>query len=79
MEGRKKYSLSPPEPSPSRGYQEPPVETILKPSANESQASPDGGLKAWMQVLGTFFIFFNTWWAFLSFKSLQISIANIRG
>lgn len=27
------------------------------------QPPPDGGLLAWLQVLGSFFLFMNTWWA----------------
>lgn len=32
-----------------------------KPSVNNIKSVPNGGSKAWMQVLGTFFVFFNTW------------------
>ncbi|KAB8269047.1 major facilitator superfamily domain-containing protein [Aspergillus minisclerotigenes] len=37
------------------------LETAPKALANETQTVPNGDLKAWLQVLGTFFIFFNTW------------------
>lgn len=33
----------------------------IKPSVDDGSSVPNGGLKAWLQVLGTFFIFFNTW------------------
>ena len=33
----------------------------VKPSAHNTSSIPNGGVKAWFQVLGTFFIFFNTW------------------
>lgn len=32
-----------------------------KAVANDTHSIPNGGLKAWLQVAGTFFIFFNTW------------------
>ena len=35
--------------------------TQQKASVNDTTSIPDGGIKAWMQVMGTFFIFFNTW------------------
>jgi hypothetical protein len=31
-----------------------------KPEANDRTAIPNGGLKAWLQVLGGFMLFFNT-------------------
>lgn len=31
-----------------------------KPEANGSNAIPNGGLQAWLQVLGSFMLFFNT-------------------
>ena len=30
-------------------------------SINNLSAVPNGGMKAWLQVLGSFFVFFNTW------------------
>lgn len=30
-------------------------------SVNNVSSIPNGGLRAWLQVLGVFFIFFNTW------------------
>lgn len=56
MEGAKTYS-SPPDSS----DREPALETAPKALANETETIPNGGLKAWLQVLGTFFVFFNTW------------------
>lgn len=32
-----------------------------KPSVNNIRSVPNGGTKAWLQVLGVFFVFFNTW------------------
>lgn len=32
-----------------------------KPSVNNIRSVPNGGAKAWLQVLGVFFVFFNTW------------------
>lgn len=31
------------------------------PSVNNVKSIPNGGLKAWLQVLGAFFLFFNSW------------------
>lgn len=30
-------------------------------SVNNTSQIPNGGFKAWMQVVGSFFLFFNTW------------------
>lgn len=32
-----------------------------KPSVNNIKSVPNGGVVAWLQVLGSFFVFFNTW------------------
>ena len=32
-----------------------------KPSVNNIKSVPNGGLQAWMQVISSFFVFFNTW------------------
>lgn len=36
-----------------------------KASVNDTSSIPNGGFKAWLQVVGTFFIFFNTWYGCL--------------
>ena len=43
-----------------------PLENVVsaKPSVNNIKSVPNGGLKAWLQVLGSFFLFFNTWGTF---------------
>jgi hypothetical protein len=33
-----------------------------QPSVNNISSIPNGGLKAWLQVLGAFFLFFNSWY-----------------
>lgn len=33
-----------------------------RPSINNAAAIPNGGLTAWLQVLGGFFLFFNSWY-----------------
>jgi hypothetical protein len=33
----------------------------LRPVVSAALAIPNGGLEAWLQVVGTFFIYFNTW------------------
>ena len=32
-----------------------------KPSVHSLRAIPNGGTQAWLQVLGSFFLFFNSW------------------
>ena len=32
-----------------------------KASVNNAASIPNGGLRAWLQVAGSFFLFFNTW------------------
>jgi hypothetical protein len=34
----------------------------VKPAPPPADDIPDGGLVAWLQVLGGFFVIFNTWW-----------------
>ncbi|KAB8204798.1 major facilitator superfamily domain-containing protein [Aspergillus parasiticus] len=55
----------------SRSHIELALETAPKALANETQTIPNGGLKAWLQVLGTFFIFFNTWGILNTFGAYQ--------
>lgn len=33
----------------------------VPPVASAALSMPNGGLEAWLQVVGTFFIYFNTW------------------
>ena len=33
-----------------------------QPSVNNAAAIPNGGFKAWLQVVGAFFLFFNSWY-----------------
>lgn len=42
-----------------------------KPSVNNIRSVPNGGLTAWLQVLGSFFLFFNTWGIVNSFGTYQ--------
>ena len=37
-------------------------ETTPKSQPNPSDEIPNGGLKAWLQVLGSFMVFLNTWY-----------------
>lgn len=41
----------------------PDVERVISvnPSVNNVSSIPNGGLWAWLQVLGAFFLFFNSW------------------
>ncbi|CAI6340511.1 unnamed protein product [Periconia digitata] len=39
--------------------------------ANNASSIPDGGLVAWLQVLGSFFLFFNTWGIINMYGSYQ--------
>lgn len=40
------------------------VEPRQKASVSDTSSIPNGGFKAWLQVGGTFFVFFNTWYGF---------------
>ncbi|KAF1978444.1 MFS general substrate transporter [Bimuria novae-zelandiae CBS 107.79] len=42
-----------------------------RPSINNALAIPNGGLAAWSQVLGAFFLFFNSWGIINTFGSYQ--------
>ncbi|KAF7185693.1 MFS-type transporter dbaD [Pseudocercospora fuligena] len=42
-----------------------------KPSVNNIKSVPNGGLWAWLQVLGSFFLFFNTWGIVNTFGTYQ--------
>ncbi|KAK4493942.1 hypothetical protein PRZ48_015128 [Zasmidium cellare] len=42
-----------------------------KPSVNNIRSVPNGGLTAWLQVLVSFFLFFNTWGIVNTFGSYQ--------
>jgi len=41
---------------------EPVVKVKTNQSVNNINSVPNGGLKAWLQVLGAFFLMFNTWY-----------------
>jgi hypothetical protein len=38
-----------------------PHEGIVAEKSSAEDPPPDGGLQAWLQVLGSFFLFFNSW------------------
>lgn len=42
-----------------------------KPSINNIKSVPNGGLTAWLQVVGSFFIFFNTWGVINTYGTYQ--------
>ncbi|KAJ5177671.1 MFS general substrate transporter [Penicillium coprophilum] len=67
MEGAKAYTSSPPD----SADKEPALKTASKALANEAQTVPNGGATAWLQVLGTFFVFFNTWGILNTFGAYQ--------
>lgn len=39
----------------------PPLEGVVADKPPAEELPPDGGLDAWLQVLGSFFLFFNSW------------------
>ncbi|KAF2660427.1 MFS general substrate transporter [Lophiostoma macrostomum CBS 122681] len=49
------------------------LETVQskKPSIRDASSIPDGGLWAWLQVVGAFFLFFNSWGIINTFGSYQ--------
>lgn len=42
-----------------------------KPSVNNIRSVPNGGTKAWLQVLASFFLFFNSWGIVNTFGMFQ--------
>ncbi|KAJ6438232.1 Endoglucanase-1 [Purpureocillium lavendulum] len=50
---------------------EPELQDVVEEPANEPDVVPNGGSKAWIQVIGTFFIFFNTWGIINTFGAYQ--------
>ena len=50
---------------------EPKIEAPAIPTANNAGPPPNGGLKAWLQVLGAFMLFFNTWGLLNTFGVFQ--------
>ena len=38
-----------------------PVEGVMAEKSFVAETPPDGGIQAWLQVLGSFFLFFNSW------------------
>ena len=48
--------------APATNSQSSEVESNDKVVAAEAEAPPNGGLKAWTQVVGSFFLFFNSWY-----------------
>ncbi|KAK1689531.1 major facilitator superfamily transporter [Colletotrichum godetiae] len=53
----------------------PPTSSQASPTAEKSTTTPagppDGGLQAWLHILGSFFIYFNTWGLISSFGAFQ--------
>ncbi|RAQ64548.1 monocarboxylate permease [Aspergillus flavus] len=47
-----------------------------KASLNDTSSIPDGGIQAWMQVGGTFFVFFNTWQTYYESQQLFSSSSS---
>jgi hypothetical protein len=39
----------------------PPLEDVEEAKLPDEEPPPNGGLQAWLQVLGSFFLFFNSW------------------
>ncbi|PSN67532.1 MFS general substrate transporter [Corynespora cassiicola Philippines] len=52
---------------------EQPLEPVKskQPSVNNTSSIPNGGLMAWLQVMGAFFLFFNSWGIINTFGSYQ--------
>lgn len=45
-----------------------------RPSINNAAAIPNGGLTAWLQVVGAFFLFFNSWYVSELTLHLRLSV-----
>ena len=48
-----------------------------KPSVNNIRSVPNGGTTAWLQVLASFFLFFNSWGIVNTFGMLQLQPGKI--
>ncbi|KAH7138956.1 major facilitator superfamily domain-containing protein [Dendryphion nanum] len=57
--------------TPRKGHEELERAASKQPSVNNVESIPDGGVTAWLQVLGAFFLFFNSWGVVNSFGSYQ--------
>lgn len=73
---QEEYSPNQSDPDPderkNKEIQEQQTETALaKSSVHDTSSVPNGGLKAWLQVLGGFFVLFNTWGILNTFGAYQ--------
>jgi hypothetical protein len=67
------WPLTSPEDSTTAEVMEKHAEAVLvKPSVHDMSSVPNGGLKAWLQVLGGFFVLFNTWGILNTFGAYQL-------
>lgn len=53
------------EPAAPKAFVAPSVERMVAISAAGYEDPPNGGLMAWLQVAGSFFLFFNSWYDIL--------------
>ena len=56
--------------------EQPPVNPTQQPAPS---AIPNGGFNAWLQVAGSFCLFFNTWYGFLSAGTYATSLTSVIG
>lgn len=50
-----------------------PTQAVIPVDPGDDGPPPNGGLKAWLQVLGSFFLFFNSWYVFRCQHSISPS------
>jgi hypothetical protein len=48
-----------------------------RPSINNAAAIPNGGLTAWLQVLGAFFLFFNSWYVARALRFVHPAMVSL--
>lgn len=65
-----RYSASPIAAADAPAINSPEAESNDKIVSAEAEAAPNGGLKAWTQAIGSFFLFFNSWYAPVESSSL---------
>ena len=50
------------------------LEQVQHPVAIAYHEPPNGGLVAWLQILGAFILFFNSWYAMFGFLAQEVKI-----
>jgi len=57
----------------------PPADTADAEAAAKPDGPPNGGLRAWLQVVGAFVLLFNTWYGLVAFDTVSPLLICIAG